>query len=255
MASLPFTLDPAHAEAAGAAVAADWIGRQPDSAGRPTRVRPGRPTLDEDIGCPCGCGELELLVKARAGDADAAEELLHRYRVLARTKAQSYFLLGGDREDLVQEGMLGLYTAIKDYDQDRGVRFRTFAEVCVTRQIITAVRAGSRRKHAPLNDSLSLDAAAEAEQAGPRLADLFPAPASADPAVSVVSSEQMRALQRHFDEVLSDLERQVLRHHVDGKDYDEIAGMLQRHVKSVDNALQRVKSKLRTHLSARDSAV
>ncbi len=203
-------------------------------------------------GCPCGCGENDLILRARAGDDAAVHELLDRYRVLARTKARSYFVVGSDRDDVVQEGMIGLYKAIRDYQPDRGASFRTFAELCVTRQIVTAVKGATRLKHGPLSTSVSLDRPVGDED-GDSLADLFPALQSDDPATSVVSAEQLRALQRHFDEVLSDLETQVLRHHVEGKSYDEIAAMLQRHVKSVDNALQRIKKKLQAHLDARDA--
>ena len=205
----------------------------------------------EAPGCPCGCGETELILRARAGDDAAVHELLDRYRVLARSKARSYFLVGSDRDDVVQEGMIGLYKAIRDYQPDKGASFRTFAELCVTRQIVTAVKSSTRMKHAPLSQSVSLDKPVEGEEGG-QLADLVPALESSDPAHTVVSAEQLRALQRHFDEVLSDLEAQVLRHHVEGKTYEQIAGMLQRHVKSVDNALQRIKKKLQTHLDTRD---
>jgi RNA polymerase sporulation-specific sigma factor len=207
-------------------------------------------------GCPCGCGETELLLRARSGDDRAVDELLDRYRTLARMKARSYFLLGGDRDDVVQEGMIGLYKAIRDFDVDLGVPFRSFAEVCVTRQLISAVKSATRHKHSPLSGSVSLDQPVGSEE-DVCLADLLPAAASSDPATSVISADEIRALQRHFGEVLSDLEQQVLRHHVEGKSYDEIAAMLQRHVKSVDNALQRIKRKLETHLAERtaDTAV
>jgi RNA polymerase sporulation-specific sigma factor len=200
-------------------------------------------------GCPCGCGETELLVRARAGDDTAVSELLDRYRVLARAKARSYFVVGSDHDDVVQEGMIGLYKAIRDYSPDRGASFRTFAELCVTRQIVTAVKGATRRKHGPLSSSLSLDQPV-GEEAVP-LAELVPACVSSDPANAVEAAEQLRALQAHFDEVLSDLEAQVLRHHVEGKSYEQIAAMLQRHVKSVDNALQRIKRKLQAHLDER----
>jgi RNA polymerase sporulation-specific sigma factor len=203
-------------------------------------------------GCPCGCGETELILKARAGDDAAVHELLDRYRVLARTKARSYFLVGSDRDDVVQEGMIGLYKAIRDFQPDRGASFRTFAELCVTRQIVTAVKSATRMKHGPLSGSVSLDTPVGGDDTL-CLGDLIPACSSSDPAMATVSAEELRALQRHFDEVLSDLEQQVLRHHVEGKSYEQIAAMLQRHVKSVDNALQRIKKKLQMHLDERDA--
>jgi RNA polymerase sporulation-specific sigma factor len=207
---------------------------------------------EPDVGCDCGCIETELLLRARAGDDHAVTALLDRYRELARNKSRSYFLLGADRDDIVQEGMIGLYKAIRDYDQTRGVPFRSFAEVCVTRQVLTAVRSGTRLKHTPLNSSVSLDQPLDVGEQGTSLGDLLPAAMSSDPAAAVVSAEEMRALQRHFDEVLSDLEQQVLRHHMEGKSYDQIAAVLQRHVKSIDNALQRIKRKLQGHLDSRD---
>ncbi|HVM28282.1 MAG TPA: RNA polymerase sporulation sigma factor SigH [Mycobacteriales bacterium] len=201
-------------------------------------------------GCPCGCGETELLLRARGGDERAVEELLDRYRALARAKARSYFLLGGEHDDVLQEGMIGLYKAIRDYAPDLGVPFGAFAEMCVTRQLVSAVRAAGRHKHAPLTRAASLDEPVRGQD-DLRLADLLPAASAADPADAVVSADEVRALQQHFAQVLSDLEQQVLRHHVEGKSYDQIAAMLQRHVKSVDNALQRIKRKLETHLEGR----
>jgi len=244
-------------EDAGEAVAKDLLERAPvadlrEGVPEPLRASGGTAGPAPAPGCPCGCGETELILKARGGDESAVHELLDRYRILARTKARSYFLVGSDRDDVVQEGMIGLYKAIRDFQPDRGASFRTFAELCVTRQIVTAVKSATRMKHAPLSQSMSLDRPVDGDE-GSCLGDLVPALASADPATTVVSAEQLRALQRHFDEVLSDLEAQVLRHHVEGKSYEQIAAMLQRHVKSVDNALQRIKKKLQTHLDERDA--
>ncbi len=217
-------------------------------------VSVAREMLDGDGGCPCGCAETQLLLRARGGDEDAVTELLDRYRVLARSKARSYFLLGADRDDVMQEGMIGLYKAIRDFDEARGVPFRSFAEMCVTRQVLTAVRSGTRLKHAPLNSSVSLDQPLDVGTESASLGELIPAALSSDPAATVVSADEMRALQRHFDEVLSDLEQQVLQHHMEGKSYDEIAAVMQRHVKAIDNALQRIKRKLQGHLDRRDAA-
>ena len=249
--------DEARAEQAAAQLAMQIV--EGDPAAMPTPLDPGLqarggPRLpDPDVGCPCGCEETELLLRARAGDEEAVNELLDRYRALARSKTRSYFLLGADRDDIVQEGMIGLYKAIRDYDDAHGVPFRSFAEICVTRQVLTAVRSGTRLKHAPLNSSVSLDQPVDDGPQGTSLGDLLPAALSSDPAATVVSADEMRALQRHFDEVLSDLEQQVLRHHMEGRSYDEIAAVLQRHVKSIDNALQRIKRKLQGHLDRRDS--
>jgi RNA polymerase sporulation-specific sigma factor len=249
------SIDDDVASRAGSAAAAAMVLDTPNVDLReavPDELRASGPSAAPSAapGCPCGCGETELLLRARSGDDRAVEELLDRYRALARIKARSYFLLGGDRDDVVQEGMIGLYKAIRDFDGGLGIPFRSFAEVCVTRQLITAVKSAARLKHGPLSRSVSLDRPVGGEE-DVCLADLLPAAGSADPAATVISADEVRSLKQHFDEVLSDLEQQVLRHHVEGKSYDEIAAMLQRHVKSVDNALQRIKRKLETHLAER----
>jgi RNA polymerase sporulation-specific sigma factor len=244
------------AERAGGVAAAEWVLDAAEVDLRqdvPADLRAEGPSAAPAPapGCPCGCGETELLLRARSGDDRAVDELLDRYRSLARAKARNYFLLGADRDDVVQEGMIGLYKAIRDFDLELGVPFRAFAEVCVTRQLITAVKSAGRHKHGPLSRSVSLDSPVGQQGDDLCLADLLPAAESTDPAQAVVSADEVRALQEHFDEVLSDLEQQVLRHHVQGKTYDEIAGMLQRHVKSIDNALQRIKRKLEASLGER----
>lgn len=198
-----------------------------------------------------------LLVAARAGDEAALTALLTRYRAFARAKARSYFLVGADREDVVQEGMIGLYKAIRDFDPSQQTSFRGFAEVCVTRQILTAVKSATRHKHGPLNDYVSLErpVGEEGEDPGERtLSDVLAVRAVSDPADLVISAERVRALQAHVDEVLSDLETEVLRLYVEGRSYQEIAETLQRHVKTIDNALQRIKKKLEGHLRARAAA-
>ena len=190
-----------------------------------------------------------LVDPARSGDVGALRELLHRYRDLPRRKTRAYFLAGADEEDVVQEGMIGLLKAIRDYDAERGSLFRSFADVCVTRQIISAVKSSTRQKHAPLNAYLSLSrpvAASDGEYA--TIGDVLPADPAGDPAEVVISAERIRNLQRHVDETLSDLEVEVLRRYVDGESYVEIATGVQRHVKAVDNALQRVKRKIGSHL-------
>jgi RNA polymerase sporulation-specific sigma factor len=193
-----------------------------------------------------------LLARARSGDDVALTELLDRYRPLARAKARTWFLVGGDREDVVQEGMIGLYKAVRDYDPSRPGSFHGFAELCVTRQVITAVKSANRHKHGPLNSALSLDRGAEGEDGGEHLlADTLAASNESDPADLVVSAERLRDLRSYLDSVLSGLEVEVLRLHVEGKSHGEIAESLQRQVKAVDNALQRVKKKLDAHLRAR----
>jgi RNA polymerase sporulation-specific sigma factor len=198
-----------------------------------------------------------LLLAARAGDEAALSALLTRYRAFARAKARSYFLVGADREDVVQEGMIGLYKAIRDFDPAQQTSFRGFADVCVTRQILTAVKSATRHKHGPLNDYVSFErpVGEEGEDPGERtLSDVLAVRAVSDPADLVISAERVRALQAHVDEVLSDLETEVLRLYVEGRSYQEIAETLQRHVKAIDNALQRIKKKLEGHLRARAAA-
>ena len=197
----------------------------------------------------------ELVMQARAGDDAALCEVLEKYRALARVKARSYFLVGADREDIVQEGMIGLYKAIRDFNPERQTSFRAFAELCVTRQIITAIKTATRQKHGPLNDYVSFERPMGGDDEGDRvLGDVLSTVAISDPADLVISAGRIRALQAHFDAVLSDLETEVLRLYVEGKSYQEIAERLQRHVKSIDNALQRVKRKLECHLEQRRAA-
>jgi RNA polymerase sporulation-specific sigma factor len=194
----------------------------------------------------------DLVAEARAGSDAALCELLNKYRAFARVKARSYFLVGADREDIVQEGMIGLYKAIRDFNPELQTSFRAFAELCVTRQIITAIKTATRQKHGPLNNYVSFERPVGGDDGGERVfSDVLPTVAISDPADLVISAERIRALQAHFDEVLSELETEVLRLYVEGKSYQEIAERLQRHVKSIDNALQRIKRKLEGHLQAR----
>ena len=194
-----------------------------------------------------------LVLAARGGDDDALSALLTKYRGFARIKARSYFLVGADREDVVQEGMIGLFKAVRDFDPNRESSFRSFAELCVTRQIITAIKTATRQKHGPLNNYVSFSRpVGDDDDGGERvLGDMLATVVAGDPADLVISAQRIRALQAHVDEVLSDLETEVLRLYVEGKSYQEIAERLQRHVKSIDNALQRIKRKLECHLRAR----
>jgi RNA polymerase sporulation-specific sigma factor len=212
-------------------------------------VRPA--SYDEVIG---DCTDEDMVARARAGDDDALTALLTKYRGFARAKARSYFLVGADREDIIQEGMIGLYKAVRDFNPDMQSSFRAFAELCVTRQIITAIKTATRQKHGPLNNYVSFSRPVAAEDEGERcLGDVLPNGAYCDPADLVVSAERIRALQRHVDAALSDLEAEVLGLYVEGKSYQEIADLLKRHVKSIDNALQRIKRKLDGHLRDRET--
>jgi RNA polymerase sporulation-specific sigma factor len=218
-------------------------------------VHSGVPTAADRWRNADGLTDDDLVLAARSGDDAALCELLNKYRAFARVKARSYFLVGADREDIVQEGMIGLYKAIRDFNPDMQSSFRAFAELCVTRQIITAIKTATRQKHGPLNNYVSFSRPVSGDDDGERvLGDVIPTVAISDPADLVISAERIRALQAHFDEVLSDLETEVLRLYVEGKSYQEIAERLQRHVKSIDNALQRIKRKLEGHLQARTVA-
>ena len=191
----------------------------------------------------------ELVAAARSGDDHALDVLLLRYRRVVHATAASYFLPGAERDDLVQEGMLGLYEAVLDFDPSAGARFRSFAGLCISRQLVSAVKAANRHKHGPLNDYVSIHRPLTAGEDGEcTLADVLPAASHNDPAEQVLLSERVRALECHLDAALSDLETQVLRLHVDGRNYREIASVMRRHAKSIDNALQRIKRKIDAHL-------
>ena len=199
--------------------------------------------------------DVELAARFQAGDRLALEALIDRYRRFARAKSRGYFLVGGDADDIEQEALIGLYKAARDFRPEHLASFRAFAELCVTRQIITAIKTATRQKHGPLNNYVSFERPVGGDDDGDRvLGDVLPSRAISDPADLVISAERIRALQTHFDEVLSDLETEVLRLYVEGKSYQEIAERLQRHVKSIDNALQRIKRKLEGHLKARHVA-
>jgi RNA polymerase sporulation-specific sigma factor len=189
--------------------------------------------------------ELDLILAAQSGDETASAALVAKYRSFVRCKARSYFLAGADRDDVIQEGMIGLYKAIRDYRSDRQSSFRSFAELCVTRQLITAIKTASRQKHGPLNSYVSLQRSASAEDEGDRvLSDILAARDVCDPAEIVISAWEASSIKEGFTEALSSFESDVLILYVDGKSYSEIAERLGRHPKAVDNALQRVKRKV-----------
>ena len=192
----------------------------------------------------------DLAEQARQGSDQAIETLLNRYRHYARAKARTYFLAGADKEDIVQEGMIGLFKAIRDFRADRNSAFRAFAELCITRQIITAIKTATRQKHIPLNSYVSLNkqTGGDDDDDGRSLGDVLVSLDSIDPAELVVSAEEIAAIKESMGKVLSELETEVLQLYMDGKSYQEIAGYLGRHVKSIDNALQRIKRKLEQHL-------
>jgi len=194
------------------------------------------------------------LVKAyRRGNKDALKALIIRYHQFVRLKASSYFLAGGDSEDLIQEGMVGLYKAVRDYREDRQATFRSFAELCITRQIITAIKTATRQKHVPLNGYLSFshtpgDAGDDSECS---LADVLPGSSVNDPVNQVISSEEIESLKDCLTRLLSNLESRVLRLYLQGLSYEKIARQLDCDCKTVDNALQRIKRKVDLHLESR----
>ena len=195
----------------------------------------------------------DLVAAYQAGEPGAMETLLERYRDFARLKARSYFLAGADRDDIVQEGMIGLYKAIRDYREGRRAAFRTFADVCITRQIVSAIKTATRHKHDPLNSGLSLSKPLPQDDQPDRvLGDVLSGEDVADPADLVIQNEEILGVRRAFAEVLSDFEAEVLRMYIEGKSYQDIARHLRRGVKAIDNALQRIKRKL--EMSLRDDA-
>ena len=198
----------------------------------------------------------ELVGLAREGNDRAIDALLNRYRGFARSKARSYFLAGSDRDDVVQEGMIGLYKAVRDFDLAQDTPFRAFAELCISRQILTAIKTANRNKHQPLNSSVSLDAPLRGghDDEERSLGDAVMVPPSlADPVELVISAEEIEAIRDSLRTSLTDLEGDVLRLYMEGKSYEEIAGALGNHVKSIDNALQRIKRKLQRHIATRDA--
>ena len=198
----------------------------------------------------------EIVVAVKDSEDQAAQNyLINKYRNFVRAKARSYFLIGADREDIIQEGMIGLYKAIRDFRNDKLSSFRAFAELCVTRQIITAIKTATRQKHIPLNSYISLNKPIYDEDSDRTLLDVLSGARVSDPEELVISREEFVDIEEKMEEILSDLEWQVLMSYLDGKSYQEIAAELQRHVKSIDNALQRVKRKLEKYMENRGNDV
>nr|WP_330382073.1 RNA polymerase sporulation sigma factor SigH [Thermotalea metallivorans] len=195
----------------------------------------------------------EIVEDARRGDAKAQEYLIKKYKNFVRAKARSYFLIGADREDIIQEGMIGLFKAIRDFRSDKLSSFRVFAELCITRQIITAIKTATRQKHIPLNSYVSLNKPIYDEESDRTLLDVLSGVKISDPEELIISREELGHIESKIGEILSDLEWKVLMSYLQGKSYQEIAVDLDRHVKSIDNALQRVKRKLERYLEARSS--
>lgn len=189
---------------------------------------------------------------AKEGDKYAEEFLINKYKNFVRAKARSYFLIGADREDIIQEGMIGLFKSIRDYRGDKQASFRAFAELCITRQIITAIKTATRQKHIPLNSYVSLNKPIYDEESDRTLMDVISSARISDPEALIISREEFDSIEGKMGEILSPLEWQVLMAYLDGKTYQEMAVDLKRHIKSIDNALQRVKRKLERYLTKRD---
>ncbi len=194
------------------------------------------------------------MLKARNGDEGALDQLMRRYTGFVRLKASSYFLAGGDSEDLIQEGLIGLYKAVRDFRTDKETSFRSFAELCVTRQIITAIKTATRFKHQPLNQyvSFSHTPAGQDTDGECTLGDALPGSAVEEPSVVVISTEELQSLVFTLGTGLSKLESDALRHYLEGSSYEEMAEDLGCDTKTIDNALQRVKRKILTHQQSRE---
>ncbi|WP_078543162.1 RNA polymerase sporulation sigma factor SigH [Litchfieldia alkalitelluris] len=194
----------------------------------------------------------EVVELVHSGESDALDYLINKYKNFVRAKARSYFLIGADREDIVQEGMIGLYKAIRDFKEDKLTSFKAFAELCITRQIITAIKTATRQKHIPLNSYVSLDKPIYDEESDRTLMDVISGAKILDPEELFINQEKFDDIEVKMAELLSDLERKVLALYLDGRSYQEISEDLNRHVKSIDNALQRVKRKLERYLEIRE---
>ena len=196
--------------------------------------------------------DLRLVLQARNGNEAALDALIRRYTGFVRLKASSYFLAGGDGDDLIQEGLIGLYKAVRDFRSDKDTSFRSFAELCITRQIITAIKTATRFKHSPLNSYVSFSQAPAGQEEGEcTLGDALPGPGIDDPAICVISTEELQSLVFCLGTGLSPLESDALRFYIEGNSYEEMAELLGCDTKTIDNALQRVKRKILMHQQGR----
>ena len=193
----------------------------------------------------------DIVALCRNGDNVAEEYLLNKYKNFVRSKARSYFLIGADHEDIVQEGMIGLYKAIRDFRPDKLSSFRAFAELCITRQIITAIKTATRQKHIPLNNYVSLNRPIYDEDSDRTLLDVITEETPSNPEEMLIDREDLSVIEGRIGQMLSDLEKEVLVRYMEGKSYVEISEEMGRHVKSIDNALQRIKRKLLKYLETK----
>ena len=193
--------------------------------------------------------EEEVVIEAKNGSVRAQEYVISKYESFVKAKSKSYFLIGADKEDIYQEGMIGLYKAIRDFNYEKSTTFKAFAELCITRQIITAIKTATRQKHIPLNTYISLNKPVSEDDSERTLLDIISSMKITDPEELIISKEKKKYIEGEISKVLSDLEKEVLQSYLDGKSYQEITCDLDRHAKSIDNALQRVKRKLEKCLS------
>ena len=193
--------------------------------------------------------EEEVVIESKNGSVRAQEYVISKYESFVKAKSKSYFLIGADKEDIYQEGMIGLYKAIRDFNYEKSTTFKAFAELCITRQIITAIKTATRQKHIPLNTYISLNKPVSEDDSERTLLDIISSMKITDPEELIISKEKKKYIEGEISKVLSDLEKEVLQSYLDGKSYQEIACDLDRHAKSIDNALQRVKRKLEKCLS------
>ncbi len=206
---------------------------------------------------PCGNvasqqpSDEQIVGAAKRGDLKAVELLMNRYKNFVRAKARSYYLIGADREDIIQEGMIGLFKAVRDYRDDRPSSFKAFAELCITRQMITAIKTATRQKHIPLNSYISLNKPMYDEDSERTLLDVIAGQKLTNPEDLMICREELGSIENRIGDLLSELELKVLTLYVNGRSYQEIASEMNRHVKSIDNALQRVKRKLERYLETR----
>ena len=205
----------------------------------------------EELVDNCKEDEYDIVLKASKGDKIALEYIIKKYKNFVKAKAKSYFLVGADKEDIIQEGMIGLYKAVRDFDGTKTNSVKCFAEICITRQIITAIKTATRQKHIPLNSYVSLNKPIYDEESERTLLDIISTSIVTDPEELIISKEELKRIESKMNELLSDLELQVVELYLNGKSYQYIADRLKRDVKSIDNALQRVKRKLEKHLENR----
>ena len=195
----------------------------------------------------------EIVKLAKDKDHLAEEYLIYKYKNFVKGKARSYYLIGADSEDIVQEGMIGLYKAIRDYDCNKLASFKAFAEICITRQMITAIKTATRQKHIPLNSYISLNKPIYEEESEQTLLDVISEMRITDPEDLIISKEGFDSIEKKVEDLLSDLELKVFMSYIDGMSYQEMSEEFNRHIKSIDNALQRVKKKLDKYLQYKES--